>query len=239
MIPRPATAERGGPAPWRPRTRITLAAVVDGLGRAGLLLAEGPPAAAPGPAAPPEGRAARPHPDPAAAPEGRAPLPVAPAAVLIALFEEDGEARVLLTRRSVQLRTHRGQVSFPGGRIEEGETAVQAALREAFEEVGLDPDAARPFARLPEARAFATGAPITPVVAALGRRPLLVPNPAEVERAFDASLAELAASYWSERWSQPGRPALTVHFFEAAGETVWGATARMLVELLTLALGGA
>jgi 8-oxo-dGTP pyrophosphatase MutT (NUDIX family) len=167
-----------------------------------------------------------------------APVVAAPAAVLIALFEEAGAARVVLTRRSVQLRTHRGQVSFPGGRIEDGETAVAAALREAFEEVGLDPATARPFAELPRATAFASGAPITPVVAALDGRPALVANPAEVERVFDASLAELAASYWSERWSQPGRPTFTVHFFEAAGETVWGATARMLVELLTLATAG-
>jgi len=160
----------------------------------------------------------------------------APSAVLVGLFEESGETRVLLTRRSAQLRTHRGQVSFPGGRIEPGESALAAAVREAVEEVGLEPSSVTPVALLAPAVAFASGAPITPVVATLPGRPVLAPNPAEVERAFDASLADLAASYWEERWMQTGRPTFSVHFFEVAGETVWGATARMLVELLTIAL---
>lgn len=156
----------------------------------------------------------------------------APAAVLVALFEEQGEARVLLTRRAEHLRTHRGQVSFPGGRIEAGEDAVAGALREAAEEVGLDPGSARPVALLPLGFAFSSGDPITPVVAFLDARPRLVPNPDEVARAFDASLAELAASYWSERWTEPGARPFPMHFFRVAGETVWGATARMLAGLL-------
>src|SRR5271163_3100227 len=64
-----------------------------------------------------------------------------PAAVLVALFEEEGEGRVVLTVRSDQLRSHTGEVAFPGGRIEAGESVVEAALREADEEVGLDPAA--------------------------------------------------------------------------------------------------
>ena len=59
-------------------------------------------------------------------------------AVLAVLFEEEGEARLIFTRRSTALRTHRGEVSFPGGRLDEGEDAVAGALREAFEEVCLD-----------------------------------------------------------------------------------------------------
>src|SRR3982751_1666988 len=67
------------------------------------------------------------------------PGPPRPAAVLVALFEEDGEVRVILTRRAAHLRSHTGEVSFPGGRIDPGEEAVAAALREAAEEVGLEP----------------------------------------------------------------------------------------------------
>src|SRR5206468_6505694 len=60
-------------------------------------------------------------------------------AVLAPLFDEDGEARVILTRRTTWLRSHSGQVAFPGGRVEEGEQPVDAALRETWEEVGIDP----------------------------------------------------------------------------------------------------
>jgi len=141
-----------------------------------------------------------------------------------------------LTRRSARLRTHRGQVSFPGGRLEPGEEAVGAALREAREEVGLDPAAVRPVGYLARAFAFSSGAPITPVVAALAARPTLSPNPAEVDRAFDASLADLAAAFSEEWWSEPGLSRFPMYFFSVEGETIWGATARMIVDLLTTVL---
>lgn len=160
----------------------------------------------------------------------------APSAVLVALFEEDGEARVLLTRRSARLRTHRGQVSFPGGRLEVGEDAIAAAVREAREETGLDPALVRPVCYLARASAFSTGEPITPVVAALGSRPDLVANPDEVDRVFDASLADLAAGFTEEWWSEPGLGRFAMYFFSVETETVWGATARVLVDLLTIVL---
>ena len=194
--------------------------MLDALGRSGRLIADGPPVVRVG--------------VPAAEP---AVVVVAPAAVLVALFEEGGEARVLLTRRSTQLRTHRGQVSFPGGRIDHGEDAVAAAVREAFEEIGLDPAAVRPAGFLTPAFAFASGDPITAVVATLPGRPRLVANPSEVDRVFDASLADLAAHCTVERWSEPDLPAFFMYFFAVEGETVWGATARMLVDLLTVVLG--
>lgn len=219
MIPRPATAEPGGPPPWSPRRGITLSSVLDALARAGRSLAEGPPPSPVGVAAVPV-----------------AGVVAAPSAVLVALFEEGGEARVILTRRSPHLRTHRGQVSFPGGHIDPGEDALAAAVREAREEIGLDPGSVRPVGYLARAFAFVTGAPITPVVATLPERPALVPNPAEVDRAFDASLADLAASFSEEWWSSPELPRFAMYFFSVEGETVWGATARMLVDLLTTIL---
>lgn len=219
MIPRPATVEPGGPPPWTPRAGITVASVLDALGRAGRLFATEPP----------------PAPFEVAGADPEAVVPV-PAAVLVALFDEHGEARVVLTRRSTRLRTHTGQVSFPGGRIEPMEEPVHAALREAYEEIDLDPATVRPVGLLRPERAFASGVPITPVVATLAGRPRLRANPAEVDRVFDVALCDLAACFSEERWSEPGRPAFPVYFFTVATETVWGATARMLVDLLTVAL---
>ncbi|HZD65082.1 MAG TPA: hypothetical protein VE152_03190, partial [Acidimicrobiales bacterium] len=85
-----------------------------------------------------------------------------------------------------------------------------------------------------------SGSGITPVVGLLAARPDLRPNPAEVERVFDVSLAELASDtvYREERWEVPGGSERSIHFFELDGDTVWGATARVLRELLDVVLVG-
>jgi 8-oxo-dGTP pyrophosphatase MutT (NUDIX family) len=159
-----------------------------------------------------------------------------PAAVLCALFEEAGEARVLLTRRSSKLRSHTGEVSFPGGRLEDGEAPVAAALREASEEIGVDPADVEILGQLSPLSTFSSRASITPFVGVLPGRPSLQTNPAEVERAFDVSLAELVSDgvYHQEVWELPGAGWREMNFFELVGDTVWGATARMLVELLNV-----
>jgi 8-oxo-dGTP pyrophosphatase MutT (NUDIX family) len=179
-------------------------------------------------------------------PPGKAAVPVAPAAgrpigvaergpaaVLVAIFEVAGEAEVVLTRRSSRLRTHTGEVCFPGGRLEPGETPWQAALREAREEVGLDPARVEALGPLTPTTTVASRAGLFPVAGLLDGPPRLLPNPAEVERAFTVSLAQLMAPcvYHEERWGQ-GASARAVHFFELPGETIWGATARVLVDLL-------
>jgi 8-oxo-dGTP pyrophosphatase MutT (NUDIX family) len=158
--------------------------------------------------------------------------------VLCALFDEHGEAHVLLTRRSSRLRSHTGQVSFPGGRLDDGETALACALREAREEVGLDPATVDVFGRLTTVQIMTNPAPILPFVGALPGRPLLYPSPAEVERAFTVTLSELSDPdvYREEIWTLPDGTERHMHFFELVGDTVWGATARMLYELLDLSL---
>jgi 8-oxo-dGTP pyrophosphatase MutT (NUDIX family) len=169
-----------------------------------------------------------------------------PAAVLVALFEEDGEARVLLTRRSTTLRHHRGQVSFPGGRLEEGEDAWTAARREALEEVGLAPASVECLGWLHPVITRVSGSLILPVVGSLPARPGTRANPHEVARVFDVGLSELAAEgvFHEERWPAEGwldaapiEGTYPVYFFEVAGETVWGATARLCFELLSAVLG--
>jgi 8-oxo-dGTP pyrophosphatase MutT (NUDIX family) len=233
-VPRPPTARPGGPAPWAgleaaARRGISLAAVEAALVRAGR--AGEPPAPGPGPHASDVGLPWRPG---------------ATAAVLVALFEEGGEVRTVLTRRSAELRTHTGQVSFPGGRVDPGEHVVDAARREAAEEVGLDAAGVRALGWLQPVATYSSGSLIVPVVGALAGPPTLRPNPAEVARAFDVSLAELAAdgAFHEERWTVPGRPlpasadgSFPVWFFDVAAETVWGATARVLYDLLCLVLG--
>jgi 8-oxo-dGTP pyrophosphatase MutT (NUDIX family) len=145
---------------------------------------------------------------------------------------------VVLTRRSSALRSHSHQVSFPGGRVEEGETLLATAIREAGEEVGIKASDVEVIGRLSPLRTVVSPAPITPFVAVLPSRPHLDPNPREVERAFTAPLRELCGPdvHRQELWDYPGEPNRLIDFFELPGDTVWGATARMLSELLDLVL---
>jgi len=164
-----------------------------------------------------------------------------PAAVLCALFDgEDGQCEVVLTRRSSRMRSHAHQVSFPGGRIDPGEKPVDAALREADEEVGIDPATVDVMGELSKLHTVSNPAPITPFVAQLPGPPELRPNPAEVERAFSVQLLELTLPevYREELWTFPDGFERPMSFFELIGDTVWGATARMLTELLDLVLIG-
>ncbi len=125
-----------------------------------------------------------------------------PSAVLVAMFEESGETRVILTRRSGNLRFHQGEVSFPGGRCDPGESSAQCALREAQEETGLDPGLVTVTGYLSPIATFSSESFITPVVGTLEARPHMRPNPAEVDRVFDVELAALVADglFREERW---------------------------------------
>jgi 8-oxo-dGTP pyrophosphatase MutT (NUDIX family) len=158
------------------------------------------------------------------------------AAVLIALFDGEHGAEVLLTRRGMGLRNHRGEISFPGGRLDPGETPIEAALREAHEEVGLDPSLPRIVGELAHVNTIVSRNYIVPIVSVLTERPQLEPLTAEVDRVLWTTIEDLTTegTYRMERWGTPpmDRP---LHFFELDDETVWGATAHMLVELLTAA----
>jgi 8-oxo-dGTP pyrophosphatase MutT (NUDIX family) len=167
-------------------------------------------------------------------PESRIPG-ATPAGVLVVLFEEDGETRVVLTRRTTTLPSHRGEVSFPGGKCLVGEDLRVAALREAEEEIGLTPDVVEVVAELDHLATVASRFVLAPFAGLLETRPALTPNPSEVDRAFDVSLAELLQDgvFHEERWQifDEERP---VFFFDLVGDTVWGATARILYQLLAL-----
>ena len=159
-------------------------------------------------------------------------------AVLVALVDGPEGAEVLLTRRSQTLTSHRGEISFPGGRVDPGETFEAAALREAHEEVALDPAVAQVRGRLDPISTMVSRSYIVPVVATLERRPSLHPAVDEVDRIMWVPLAELTRSdtFREEVWQVDGDPR-PIFFFELDDETIWGATARVLHQLLRVALG--
>ncbi len=156
------------------------------------------------------------------------------AAVLCALFEEDGCLCVLLTRRAASMRSHTSEVSFPGGRLEKDESPQAAALREAFEEVGLNPDEVEILGNLSPFSTRKLEVAILPFVGWLSQPPSLEPNPDEVEQILRVPLARLweKGAYHQEIWDLPEISGLAIHFFELDEDIVWGATAHVLDELL-------
>lgn len=158
---------------------------------------------------------------------------VRPAAVLVVLADGPDGAEVLLTRRSNLLRSHSGEMSFPGGRIDPGETPVEAALREANEEVGLDADDVEVIGELDHLATVVSRSHVVPVVGRMARRADLGPKSMEVERVMWVPLVDLLRSdtYRVERWHLPPTDRL-LYFFELDDETVWGLTAVVLTDLL-------
>ena len=155
------------------------------------------------------------------------------AAVLVPLFEAEGEARVVLTKRPETLPSHRGEIAFPGGKAEADESAVAAALREANEEIGLDPAEVEIVAELDGLATVASRFSITPFVGLLRAQPTLVPDPHEVDGVLQVPVSELLADgvFREERWDLWDSDH-SVYFFDLPGETVWGATARILTSFL-------
>lgn len=171
-------------------------------------------------------------------PESQQPPPTAqPSAVLVGLFDSSVGPQVVLTRRSELLNSHRGQVAFPGGRLEPGETSLQAALRETREEIGIDAAGAPLLGELAAHRTISSASHIVPHVVDLGAPPSEFHLSDEVERAFTVPLVDLVRpdTFAQEHWVFADREVM-VPMFYLDDETVWGATARMLQELLMLTL---
>ena len=159
-----------------------------------------------------------------------------PAAVLVLLFPDDeGQARVLLTARVAHISTHAGEVSFPGGSADpEDADPMATALREAAEEVGLDPEACglRVTGVLEVFPLTVSGFRITPVVAVAERRPECHPAPDEVARIIEAPVEAFLPDAPVELEERTIRQRLIRYgVYPVEGERVWGATARMLGQL--------
>lgn len=163
-------------------------------------------------------------------------------AVLALLAPGEFGAEVLLTRRSTKLSNHQGEISFPGGRVDGGESILEAALRETHEEVGVRPQLVTVHSELSPLSTFVSRSYIVPVLATVPEKPELSMSSYEVDRTLWVPLAELVRDdtfsweWWNfDRVGVPeDRP---MFFFHLDDETIWGATARMLHELLCVVHG--
>jgi 8-oxo-dGTP pyrophosphatase MutT (NUDIX family) len=217
IIPRPYAAVAGRPAPWADlppeRRRPTLDDVRVALATAG------PPVRSERETMPGIDRAS---------------------AVLAPLYEEDGELFVILTRRTWNMRSHSGEVSFPGGGQDDSDADLwQTALRESREEIALDTSQVERIGELDHLATVTSRSFIVPYVGALPARPETTANPIEVSAVLHVSVAELLdpAIFREERWHLPWAEDRPIVFFELVGDTVWGATGSMLRQLLGLVTG--
>lgn len=209
MIPRPENARLGRPPTWASAPKRLLQPTLDDV----LAVVEHPPTRLPE----------------ATAVNGRPP-----AAVLALLYDGDEGPTLIFTRRSWKLRSHTGEVCFPGGRADPEDADLRiTALRETEEEIGLHRDQVEILGELPRLTTVSSPAPIVPYIGLLDRRPVLSPSDHEVDAILDVSIAELLQPeiYREELWSRNG-VTIEITFFELVEDTLWGATARMLRGLL-------
>lgn len=158
-----------------------------------------------------------------------------PSSVLVLLFpNEDHEWELVLTLRSNDI-DHGGQISFPGGRAEADETVSETALREAQEEIGIDPTAVTVIGKLSELYISHSSSRVTPVVGYLEKRPPFIANPDEVEEIFAIELDSLLTknNLIEENWKLREHT-YRVPYWDIHRVPLWGATAMMLSELLEL-----
>ncbi len=155
-----------------------------------------------------------------------------PAAVLVPLVDHPAGMSVLLTQRTAHLSAHAGQISFPGGRIEEGDPdAIAAALRETEEEVGLPRDRVSVIGRL-DTYVTGTGFEITPIVGIVMPPFALAIDPFEVAEAFEVPLAFILDRKNHQRIERPvGAQSRSFFVLPFEGRNIWGATAGILVNL--------
>ncbi len=154
------------------------------------------------------------------------------AAVLVPLYVKDGALHAVFTKRRDNLRRHPGEISFPGGRYDEGEANLTAtALREAEEEIGLPPDAVEILGALQPTPTIATGYAVYPFVGMIEPGRTWKISAREVAEVLEFSVTELIAGYGRRRLVRRGLPIRTDTYL-VGDRLIWGATARILADLL-------
>lgn len=153
------------------------------------------------------------------------------AAVLVPVFETPAGPTLVFTERHADLRKHAGEISFPGGRREQGEDYVTTALREAQEEIGLDPADVEVLGALRPSGTFVTNFRIHPIVARIPAGIAWRLQPTEVAQVLEFSIADLVAGHSTRRLWEKKVPIRMPHF-TVDGHLVWGATARIVDQLL-------
>jgi 8-oxo-dGTP pyrophosphatase MutT (NUDIX family) len=153
------------------------------------------------------------------------------AAVLVPLRVDERGLSALFTKRAAELRRHAGEISFPGGRQDSGEELLDTALREAEEEIGLRRELVEVVGALPPTSTIVTNYVIYPFVGMLAPGGRLRPNPIEVEAVVELGLRELFAGFGRRRLIRRGVPIKTDTYL-VDEHLIWGATARILGELL-------
>jgi 8-oxo-dGTP pyrophosphatase MutT (NUDIX family) len=162
------------------------------------------------------------------------PIPPRDSAVMLLLFQQDGEDHIIFTRRTEQVATHKGQISLPGGAAEPtDESLLHTALRETEEELGITPDKITVLAELEDVFTVVTNFVIRPFVGRLSSRPVYHPDPAEVAEVIEVPVSALRNPdfHWQEERTGPFGPRW-IHFFKYQHHIIWGATARILTHFL-------
>jgi 8-oxo-dGTP pyrophosphatase MutT (NUDIX family) len=168
-------------------------------------------------------------------PAGATRLPVhgrIDAAVLAALYVEHGELHAIFTRRRRDLRSHPGEISFPGGRRDEGEELTVTALREAEEEIGLERDGVQLLGALTPVPTIATNYAVYPFVGMIEPGSEWTPSASEVDEVIELRLTDLRAARTRRRLSHRGIPFRTDVYDVGEELVIWGATARIVSDLL-------
>jgi 8-oxo-dGTP pyrophosphatase MutT (NUDIX family) len=178
-----------------------------------------------------------PQPRPGWNPDFALPADCRQGGVLILLYSRAERLQLVLTRRTETVRSHKGQISLPGGKREGDESLIQTALRETCEELGVAPDGTEVIGRLSALYTPPSNYCIHPFVGHRSVAPAFRPDPVEVAEILEVPLAVLLdptirkVEYWPDaRFESPRR----VPFFDINGHVVWGATAMILSELVTL-----
>jgi len=161
------------------------------------------------------------------------------AAVLVPLFEKGGRYYVLFTKRTDRVKHHKGDISFPGGVVDEGDEDMEAtALRETFEEIGLHRENVEILGKLDDAFTVSSGYLITPIVAEIAHPYPFSINEEEIEELIEIPLkAFLDQDRWIEEIYPDGNKKVSGYRFEYEGRIIWGATARIMRQFLDALFG--